>query len=177
VKLLGWTALAVAFLTTSSGVAQDACERFKWDVTREHALFLGRATPLAAGTQEKAAPEVELDRLYELALSPARDVTFAVPPTQKKPVSAEDTYGGMARFRVPRAGRYRVALDGRAWVDISAQRKVLSAADFSGAEGCTAPHKIVAYDFLEGGDVTLELSGASDRHVRITLTAAPQPGK
>jgi hypothetical protein len=170
-------ALGVAFLAASPGLAQNACERFKWDVTREHALFLGTATPLTAGAQEGAAPEVRLDRLYDLALAPVGDVAFAVPPSQKKPVPAQNALGGMARFRVPRAGRYRVSLGGRAWVDVSAQQKLVSPADFSGAEGCTAPHKVVAYDFPEAGEVTLELSGARDAHVRMTLTSAPALSK
>jgi len=170
-------ALSVALLAASPGFAEDACERFKWDVTHEHALFLGAAVPLAGGNQEDGAPEVQLDRLYELTLSPASDVTFAVPPRQKKPAPTENTFAGMARFRVPRAGRYRVSLGGHAWVDAAAQLKRLTAADFSGAEGCTAPRKIVAYDFSEGESVTLEVSGASERLLRVTLTAAPLPGK
>ena len=168
-------ALGVALLAASPGFAEEACASFKWDVTREHALFLGAAAPVTAGTREDAAPEVELDRLYELALSPAGDVTFAVPPSQKK--AAQNAFAGMARFRVPRAGRYRVSLGRRAWVDASTQQTALSPADFSGAEGCSTPRKIVAYDFLEGAHVTLELSGASDRTVRVTLTAAPPPGE
>ena len=50
-----------------------------------------------------------------------------------------------------------------------------SAADFKGAEGCDAPRKIVAYDFSEGETVTLELSGASDRHLRMAVTMASLP--
>jgi len=162
-------AFGVALLAASPGLGQDACERFRWDVTHEHALFLGAAVPLAAGRQEDAAPEVQLDRLYELVLSPAGEVAFAVPPSQKNP--AQNAFAGMMRFHVPRAGRYRVSLGGRTWVDVSAQRKLLSPADFGGAEGCNAPHKVVVYDFPEDGDVTLELSGASDRQIRMTLTA------
>jgi hypothetical protein len=177
VKLLRWLTLGVALLAASPALPQETCEGFKWDVTREHALFLGTATPLAVGTQEKEAPEVEAGRLYDLALSRASDVTFAFSPSRKKPVPAENAYGGMARFRVPRAGRYRVSLGGHAWVDAAAQHQVLSAADFSGAEGCSAPRKIVAYDFPEGGDVTLEISGAADSHIRMTLTVAPSPGR
>jgi hypothetical protein len=62
-------------------------------------------------------------------------------------------------------------------VDVSAQPKRLSPVDFSGAEGCTAPHKVVAYDFPEAGELTLELSGARDGHVRMTLTAASAASK
>jgi hypothetical protein len=170
-------ALGAVLLGAPSAFSQGACESFKWDVAREHALFLGAAVPLVAGVKEDGAPELELGRLYELELSPVGDVTFAVPPSQKKPAALEIAHGGMARFRVPRAGRYRVSLGDRAWVDVSAKKKLLSPADFSGAEGCTAPRKVVAYDSPEGEEMTLELSGASDAHVRVTLTMAPAPAK
>jgi hypothetical protein len=97
-------------------------------------------------------------------------VTFPVPASKRIPLPAEGAFGGLVRLRVSQAGRYRVSLDSRAWVDVSANSSMVSSVDFNGSQGCTGPHKIVAYDLPIGTDLTLQLSGATDKQVRFTLT-------
>jgi hypothetical protein len=107
-------AFVVVLLPVSTGFAQGACERFKWNVAREHALFLGTATPFAAGAQE-GAPHRKCSSIVSTTSRWRRLETWRLQFSRvRRRRPAENTYGGMARFAVPRAGRYRVSLDGRA---------------------------------------------------------------
>src|SRR5690606_11523193 len=68
--------LLVAPVTPSAG-ASEPCTGFKWDVSREVALFGSEATSRAAGSDEASAPDLQPARLYELTLTPQKVVSFA----------------------------------------------------------------------------------------------------
>jgi len=89
--------LIIAFLLSApapQAFAQDPCGGFKWDVSKERALFATseRATP--AGKDAAAAPGVEPNRLYQLQLLPQAQVAFSLPPGKKQ--SADGSYAGLA---------------------------------------------------------------------------------
>ncbi len=67
-------------------LADDACVDFKWDVSKERALFAGTPVALAAGKHASSAPAVVPDRLYKLELLNQDQVTFAAPPGKKQPL-------------------------------------------------------------------------------------------
>jgi hypothetical protein len=58
------------------------------------------------------------------------------------------------------------------WVDIVRKGRLVASTDFTGARGCSAPHKIVLYA-LPAGDVLLQLSGEVSPHVELTVTRSP----
>src|ERR1700720_4646654 len=56
---------ALASVIAMPAFAADPCAGFKWDVSKEHALFSGPAASLTAGKDSASAPAIDTDRLYE----------------------------------------------------------------------------------------------------------------
>ncbi len=153
-----------------SAFGADACAGFRWDLSREQALFATAARSITAGRDEAAAPPIGPDRLYDLSLAPQQDVRFVVHP--EKRALTDGAYAGLARLRVPAAGLYRISIDKGFWIDVVTGHETLDSRDFAGRAGCGEPRKIVVYE-LPAGDLVLQLSGAISPHVRVTLTRVP----
>jgi hypothetical protein len=151
--------------------AGDACMDFKWDVSRERALFAGTATAVTAGTGTKSAPVIVPDRLYALRLAAQEHVKFAAAPAKKSAGTA--LYAGLATLKLPAQGSYRIAVDLPFWIDVVSNGTLVSAEDFQGQHECSAPHKIVVFALSAAQPLVLQLSGAAQDSVRLTVTAAP----
>lgn len=168
-SLMGFT-LALALLPGLAN-AEDPCAGFKWDVSREKALFAGPAAAVESADGPGKAPTVETGRLYELALRPQESLRFAAPPSKK--MLADGASAGIVKFRVPRAGSYRVALSRGFWVDVIEGQNVIPSSDFGGVPGCESPRKLVLYPLPADRDLFLQLSGASEEKVRVSITEVP----
>lgn len=153
--------------------AEEACAGFKWEVRRELALFSGVAEPVSAAREVSAAPVIAVGTLYEAALPPQEEVRFAAPPSKKMLVDGAS--GGVMRFRVPKAGRYRVALSRGFWVDVVDGSQLVSSIDFGGVPGCEAPRKIVIYELPEGRDLVLQLGAGIESTIRVAVV--PESGR
>ena len=151
--------------------ADDACVDFKWDVSKERALFAGPATPLTAAADPKAAPVMQLNHLYEVVLQPQEKVAFAVTPGKKNPRA--DSHGGVLTFKIPTNGSYRIAIDMPFYIDVVSDGALVAATDFQGQRGCSSPHKIVMFDLTGTRPLFLQLSSANPDSVRLTITATP----
>jgi hypothetical protein len=161
---------ALALVSAAAVADSDPCEGYKWDVSRERALFAGQAQPLRAGKDTATAPTLESSHLYAVELAATSQVTFAVAPGKASP--AEGTYAGVLNLRVPAPGKYRVAIDEALWVDVVSNGRLLSPADYEGVHGCSAPRKIVVFT-LDGKDGwILQVSGADHAAVRVSVTPA-----
>ena len=167
-RTLTWIAGAAMCLGAMQASASDACKSFKWDVSHEHALFVGKAESASAGKSGHSAPLLQLDRLYALALLPQDTVQFAASPSKK--MLADGASAGLIRFRVPKAGQYRVALAVPFWIDIVAAGKVVPSLDFNGSPGCDKPRKVVVYELPAEQELTLQFSGLSEDTLHFTLT-------
>jgi len=171
------TTAAVIILALASGGANapalgaDACADFKWDVSKERALFAGPAVSLPGGANLKSAPVVVPDRLYRLQLMPQGRVHFAAAPGKRTPDA--DAYAGLAKLKIPSSGGYRIAIDAQIWIDVASKGSLLAATDFQGQHGCSAPRKIVEFDFHAAQPLILQLSSATADHVLLTITATP----
>ena len=105
-------------------------------------IFLKGGDSLPIGT----AARVTLTRGAKLAVAP-----------EKTPTA--DAYGGMLRFQVTTAGRYRVSLGGPVWIDVvRGSRRLNSVAHEHGGK-CSRVKKMVDFIFSPGS-YALELSGA-----------------
>ena len=166
-----WAALAVMF-TTGAWSQQDPCTTFTWDISHERALFTGPALSITAGTKATNAPAIATDRLIDLQLQPREHLSFALPPGKPRP----GDFAGLVRLQVDPGGNYRIALDQSAWIDVIAQAQghdqMLTAADFQGHPDCRTPHKIVEFVLPAHQDLLLQLSGAPDARLRLTVTRA-----
>jgi hypothetical protein len=165
-----WGMLALSLAATIASAQDDPCGRFSWNVDKERALFATAPQAIAAGHDAASAPRLEPNRLYQLQLGAADQVTLALPPG-KKPAS-EGSYAGLAHLSLQQPGSYRVSVDQSLWIDIVADGKMIDSADFQGRAGCLAPHKIVQYSLPAGRELLLQLSGAPNAGVRLTITAA-----
>jgi hypothetical protein len=150
--------------------AADPCLGFKWDVSRERALFATAGATLPAGKDAASAPGVVPSHLYRVILLPAGQVTFPVAPGKTSP--AEGTYAGVFALTVPAAGKYRIAIDSAFWIDVTANGKLVPASDYEGQHDCQAPRKIVEFVLDGKAPWVLQLSGASQAAVRLTITPA-----
>jgi hypothetical protein len=161
----------LAFAPLASLHAEGGCGDFTWDVAREHALFASAPSALSAATSPAAAPRLKDETLFEIVLTEASKVNFAVAPGKSPP--ADGLYAGLLRLTAASAGVYRVSLDQSVWVDVVADGAALRARDFQGRSGCDAPHKIVEFALPANASLILQLSGARSQRVRIAVTRAP----
>ena len=162
---------ALVAVAVAPAMADDACVDFKWDVSRERALFAGPTTPLTAAADAKAAPEMLLNHLYEVTLQPQEKVVFAVTPGKKNPRTG--SHAGLLTFKIPSNGSYRVAIDMPFYIDVVSDGALVAATDFQGQRGCGSPHKIVVFELKGTRPLTLQLSNADPDSVRLTITATP----
>lgn len=156
------------------GIAQPAeedCTAFRWDVSHEVALFRTQPLALVAGDEPEAAPVIEPERLYDIALVPQSDLRFAAAPAKR--MLTDGAHAGLLRLRVTRAGTYRIALDETFWVDVVQDGRGLPSRDFQGSPGCT-PHKIVLFDLPAQATLILQLSGKPAKRARLSITKTPE---
>ena len=154
----------------------DPCTRFTWDVTRERTVM--KQTPRAvAGAVGPGAdvPRIEPEKLYEVKLADQSTVTFVAKPG--KAALTNGAHAGLVRFRVEKAGRYRVSITSRHWIDVVEGTQLVSSRDFQGQRGCERPHKIVEYELPAGRDLTLQFSGSTDAQVIVAITAVSTPAR
>jgi hypothetical protein len=161
-----WAGIAAA-----PAFADEACTGFKWDVSKELALFASTAVAQPAGKDGASATVVVPNRLYELQLKPQSEVAFSVPPGKK--MSDAGTYAGIAALKIPSSGSYRISLDLGLWVDVSANGKLVPARDYEGQHSCDAPHKIVVFDLDSHQTLLLQFSAGTKPTVRLTVTQVP----
>jgi hypothetical protein len=164
-------AIVVYALGAAAPAPADECAGFKWDVSKEHALFRGSSTSITAAKSAASAPALAANRLYLLQLAPQSNVAFAVPPG--KTVPAEDAYAGLAVLKLETPGNYRVSVDVPLWIDVVADAKLAPPVDYQGQRDCSAPHKIVEFALSGGTSYVLQISASATTNVRLAVTPAP----
>jgi hypothetical protein len=153
-------------------LADDACVDFKWDVSKERALFAETPAKVTAGKDPRTAPVVVPNRLYRLKLMAQDTVAFSVTNPAKKTTSTP-AYAGLAMLKVPVTGSYRIAVDLPLWIDVAANGALVQPADFQAQHACNAPHKIVEFDLAGAQPFVLQFSNAGKDDVLLTVTPSP----
>lgn len=156
---------------TPGARADDACLDFKWDVSKERALFAGTPADLTAGKDPLSAPVVVPNRLYKLRLKVQDRVAFSVSPV-KKPATTT-AFAGLVTLKILAPGSYRIAVDLPLWMDVAANGALVPAKDFEVQHSCGPPHKIVEFDLAAVQPFVLQFSNAADESVLLTVTASP----
>jgi hypothetical protein len=152
-------------------LADNDCVDFKWDVSKERALFAQGPVELTAGKDHKSAPGVVPNRLYKLRLAVQDQVAFPVSPGKK--AMATPAFAGLATLRVESPGSYRIAIDLPLWIDVVSNGNLVQPTDYQGQHACSAPHKIVVFDLTGSQPLLLQFSNAFQDDVLLTVTAAP----
>ncbi len=155
--------------TPVAATADDRCGQFRFPAEAERALFAGPAGRTAtAGRRPGTGPALTAGRLYGLKLHPFPAVQLAGAPFVDP---GAGSFAGLARFTVPATGRYRVAADGAAWLDLVVAGEARRALAFSGSPGCFAPHKIVVFALAAGEEVAVQVTGSGRDRLRLAVTA------
>jgi hypothetical protein len=153
-------------------LADEACVDFKWDVSKERALFAETPVALTAGRDPMSAPVVVPNRLYRLKLTIQDKVTFsAVVPARK--TAGAPAYAGLAALKTPPAGSYRIAVDLPLWIDVVSNGVPMQPMDFQAQRACSAPHKIVEFELAGAQPLVLQFSSAAKDDILLTVTPAP----
>jgi hypothetical protein len=129
------------------------------------------ARPIAAARTlgGEPHPTLTLAEPAHVALVEARKLILVSPPG--KPVGVDDR-GGLVRLHVTLGGTYRLALGGKAWIDVVQKGKsVVSAAHQHGAP-CSGIAKQVDF-VLEPGDYTVQLTEAQTDALDMLVTRQP----
>jgi len=147
-----------------------ACAAFKWPIEQDRAAFersdIGKVNSGASGI-------VWAEQVVAVTLRPAKDVTFAAAPPEKK--NPPDSFAGTVGFSPPAAaGAYQVTISNHSWVDLVQQDAALEAVDHSGAKGCDGVRKSIRFD-VGAGPVTLQITGSPDEVVKVSIRPV-QPG-
>ena len=154
----------------------DPCTRFTWDVSRERAVMKQTPRVLAGAVRPGAdVPQIEPEKLYEVKLADQSTVTFVAKPG--KTAVTDGAHAGLVRFRVEKAGRYRISISSGHWIDVVDGTQLVSSRDFRGQRGCERPHKIVEYELPASRDLTLQFSGSTDAQVIVAITAVSAPAR
>lgn len=147
--------LLIALATAAAQPAEPVCIRMQ-----PVPGFAGWGHPNAS------APGVGQEAM--LTLQPAGKVTFK-PALAKRAVAG--TYGGYFPLTVSKAGRYRVAVSERAWIDLVQRGERLKSADHAHGPACSGIAKVVAYD-LKPGRYWLQLSDAKAKSIGLMVSPA-----
>lgn len=105
---------------------------------------LGNATALIPGTAANAA------------LLPTPSVHYPVRPEQP---GGSVSHGGLFRFTVVEAGRYRIALGGPAWIELVHDGKSIASVAHGHGPECSGIRKMVDFD-LKPGIYLVEIAGS-----------------
>lgn len=113
-------------------------------------------TPLTAAAAPNGAPALVVDHAADIALS-SRKVTLAALP-EKMPASG--SYAGILQLRIVAAGTYRIALGGKAWIDVVRRQRAIASSAHQMGPMCSGVRKLVDFR-LAPGRYVLQLSGAA----------------
>jgi hypothetical protein len=171
IAIVSWFLLSLgcaALLTPAFAGDADGCSHFSWDVSHELKVMKQTAAPVTAATKPGQAPAIQIDKLYELKLSPQSAVTYSAQPA--KPTLNDSAQGGLVRFHVDKAGLYRVSITSGHWIDVVDGEQLVKSKDFSGSRECARPHKIVEFELTANKDLLLQFSGSTDSSVVTAIT-------
>lgn len=158
------TAAAQAEPTASPCPAQGAplpAELTGWTASR----------PATAANSADGLPRAVLKpgMAVDAALSPARDVRYAVAP--EKP-DAADSHAGLFAFDVDAAGSYRVALGSSAWVDVVEDGHAVASSAHGHGPECSGIRKMVDFP-LKSGRHILQISGSGSPAIAVMIARLP----
>ncbi|WP_404480772.1 hypothetical protein [Novosphingobium sp. BL-52-GroH] len=123
--------------------------------------------PLKAAVKPAAAGKALLVQgvAFDATLAPTPEVGYAIEPG--KP-GGSVSYGGLFVFDVAEAGRYRVAQNGRSWVDVIVGGKALASVAHGHGPECSGVAKMVEYD-LPAGRHLLQIAANGERALTVMV--------
>jgi hypothetical protein len=161
---------SLALASIAAAHTDGGCDSFTWDLSREKAAM--KASPTTAFVITglgQVTGLLEPGRRYDATLVPQDQMKFPVPPARSR--GGPDAKAGLLLFRSGKAGRYRIALTSRHWIDVLHQGKAVESVAHQDGSGCEWVHKVVEFELPANLMLVLQLSGASDEKVGLVITA------
>ena len=159
--------LLLASMTAQADDIAAACQEPGWDMSREILAFRVLGMAMEAGSEARAAPAIQIGRVYALRLKPQETVKFARTP--QKFSQQQGAVAGLAQLAVSSSGKYRITSDAPLWIDIVAPSGTLQASEFNGWHQCGLFRKSLIYSFSAGQPLVLQLSGGSAPVVKVAI--------
>lgn len=158
--LLAAPALAQGPASTPS---DPTCENVRVAPPAELAGW-SQQVPMSAGVKPGDGATVTLGKAALVSLHPTRHLALAPVATDK----AVDGNGGTLALAITEAGTYRIALGGKAWVDLVQQGKAIASVAHTHGPKCSGIRKIVDFK-LTPGNYAIQLSGSADEAVAVMV--------
>ena len=146
----------------------DGCAAFEWDISRELAVMRGEPEKVSASTKGGKIPVVRTNQHYKIDLLPQAEIEFLAKPERE--ARSESPRGAVLQFSAQAAGRYRVSLSTRHWIDLLVDGKIVASANHQGRAGCQYLHKVVEFDLPANSVVVLQISGQDDTVISLGIT-------
>lgn len=124
----------------------------------------------AAGTSAAAAAPLTIGRGATATLVAPAALDYARPAAK---AGAADSFGGLFAVTIARAGRYRVALGGGAWIDVVQGDRLLSSVAHAHGPACSPIRKMVDFD-LAPGRYLIQIAGSKTRDLSLMVAAVPR---
>jgi len=159
--------LLLASMTAQADDIAAACQEPGWDMSREILAFRDLGMAMEAGSEARAAPAIQIGRVYALRLKPQETVKFARTP--QKFSQQQGAVAGLAHLAVSSSGKYRITSDAPLWIDIVAPSGTLQASEFNGWHQCGLFRKSLVYSLSAGQPLVLQLSGGSAPVVKVAI--------
>jgi hypothetical protein len=149
---------------------EEGCDSFTWNLARELAAMKSPATLLAASADKRVNPvRLEEGRHVAVTLLPQNSVTFAAPPGRQR--KSENPTAGLLFFKSGRAGRYRISLSSRHWIDVLDGGRPIESVTHEGRSGCELLRKVVEFELPANRDLVVQLSGDVAATADVVVTA------
>jgi len=156
----------ILLLAASPALAQDpatdrACSTVRVAIPPELAGW-SQQTPVAAGIEAGGGANVTPGEAVLVSLHPAKHLTLRPAP---KTVGAN---GGTLTLTIATPGTYRLALGGKAWVDLIRDGAALTSTAHRHGPKCSGIRKMVDFA-LDPGRYTIQLSGSEATSVALLV--------
>lgn len=129
-----------------------------------------RPAPLAAGQDATGAPAVKAGSAVRLTLVPMASIRLAAKPGKAATDAKAPGFGGIVAFTAPTAGRYRIALQTPAWVDVVSNGRSVPSQRHGHGEACSGIRKIVDFD-LPAGNHHIQISNDDKSETTLMVAA------
>jgi hypothetical protein len=154
---------------SSARHTEEGCATFTWDLAREFAAMKKPAMLLAASADRKVNPvRLAEGRHVTATLVPQGSVAFPAPPA--RPPSSDNPSAGLLFFKSGKAGRYRISLTSRHWIDVLDGSKTIESVSHEGRGGCAELLQAVEFELPANRELVVQLSGDAAVTVGIVVT-------
>jgi hypothetical protein len=167
-------ALAIAFFLSAGSVCAQEMPRAKCDAPAPLPAALSgwtEKTPLTAATAEDGLKSAALTpgKSAVLTLHPTREVHY---PSQPEKPGGSVAHGGLASFRIAKAGTYQVSLNSGAWIDVVKDGAMVESSAHGPGPACTGIGKTVRFA-LQPANYVLQISANAGAEIAVMISPVP----